>query len=108
MISPRNISMRLRDVLSSRHEPEAERLLASGYWSLLIILLVCMIVGGIGFGAWEFTRPLVAPMESEVTVGSAKAPLNRADLQKVIEGFDGRAERFEQRRAQPVTVRDPS
>ena len=98
-------AMKLREAFGARHEPEARTLLARAYWSFLIILFASMAVAAVVYGAWEFTRPLEA--KSDIVVGTPKTTLNRADLQKVLDGFDARADRFEERRRVPAS-RDPS
>lgn len=98
---------KLKDARAARHEPEARLLLARIYWAALIILLAVICVASIGYGVWEFTRPLGAKA-SDVKVGTGKTVLQRVDLQGVLEGFDAWATRFEERRTAPVTARDPS
>jgi hypothetical protein len=95
-----------RSARDARYEPEAQRVLAQAYWSVLVILGAIVMSAGVSYGIYEFTRPL-QPSESDVVLGAGKAPLNRADLQTVLDGFDMRAQEFEERRAAPL-VRDPS
>src|SRR5262245_14429774 len=98
----------IKDALAGRHEPEAFHLLARVYWAGLVSLLAIVTIASIAYGAWEFMRPLEAANESEVTVGAQNSILNRAELPKVLDGFDARAARFEELRRSPETVRDPS
>lgn len=90
----------------ARYEPESQRTLARVYWIALILFFLVMVSAGIAYGAYEFSRPLTPP-ESEIVVGNRKPPINRAELQTVLDGFDMRTVRFDERRAEP-TLRDPS
>jgi hypothetical protein len=103
---PNSFDAKIKDALEARHEPEAQALLAHAYWSALISLLALIAIGSVAYGAWEFMRPLTQDISS-VTVGSPKAPLNRAELQTVLDGFDERNIRFEERRVAPALA-DPS
>ncbi len=98
-----------RNIRAARHEPEVRRTLARAYWTVLVIFFAFLCLASIGYGVWQFTRPLDTK-ESEVTVGtgSPRSVLNRIDLQAVLEGFDARAVRFEERQSAPIPTRDPS
>lgn len=96
-----------KEMRAARHDPEMRRTLARTYWSLLVMLLMVTGVVSVAYGAWQFTRPLEQKVESDVTLGAPRAPLNRADIQMVLGGFDARSEQFEARRAAPPP-RDPS
>lgn len=98
--------MKIRDAFRARHEPEAHAQIARAYWALMISLFALSTVLSIAYGAWEFSRPLEGS-GSDVTVGSPRAPLNRADLQEILDGFDERATRFDERRTAPA-LSDPS
>lgn len=100
-------TIQIRDAYAARHEPEGARVLGEFFWALLILLLALMVSGGIGFGIWEFTRPLTQDVESSVSVGARKS-VTRSELQKILEGFGARAEKYEKRRTAPVGVKDPS
>ena len=101
------VAIKIRDAYAARHEPEAERVLGGIYWALLVSLLVCIVIGSIAFGIWEFTRPLEDTAETSVSVGSKKG-LSRGDIQKTLEAFDARATRYENKRIAPIGVKDPS
>lgn len=100
------VTVRIRDAYASRHEPEAARVLGEFVWAIQLILITLIVLCSIGFGIWEFMRPLEVP--EDVGVGSTRKGFVRSDLQKVLEGFDVRAQRYEERRTAPVPVRDPS
>ena len=102
-----NIQVKIRDAYRARHEPEAERILGQFYWAVLISFFAMSVVASIGYGVWEFMRPESAIPESSASLG-AKKTLTRPDLQKVLEAFDQRATKYENRRIAPVLVRDPS
>ena len=100
-------TIRIKDAYAARHEPEGARVLCEFVWAILVLLLVLMILGGIGFGIWQFTRPLAGDVESSVSVGAHKS-VTRSELQKILEGFGARAEKYEKRRTAPVGVKDPA
>jgi hypothetical protein len=99
--------VKIRDAYAARHEPEAARVLATFFWAILMTFTVVICILVIGYGAWEFTRPLASGDGSSVTVGARKV-LSRSDIQKVLEALEARAGLFEERRAAPIPVRDPS
>ena len=100
------VSIKVKDAFAALGEPEAEHFLGSVYWALLVIVLVSLLLGGIGFGVWEFLQPL--PEQQSLVSGHAQNALTKDDVEKVLEGFDARAKKFESRRAVPLLVRDPS
>jgi len=100
------VSVKIRDAYASRHEPEAARVLGEFVWAIQLILITLIVLSSIGYGIWEFIRPLDVPEDSGV--GSSRKGFVRSDLQKVLEGFDARAVRYEERRTAPVPIRDPS
>jgi len=101
------VPMKIRDAYAARHEPEAEHVLATWYWAVCIVVLALTILGGVGYGAWEFFKPAGEQVEASVTVGTRKT-ISRADLQKVLEAFDARAARFETKLRAPASAKDPS
>jgi len=102
-----NLHIRIRDAYAASHEPEAVHMLGRIYWALLISLLALMVIGSVSYGVWQFLQPLEADVEPSVTVGARKG-LNRAEIQKVLEGFDVRSSMYENRRVAPIPVKDPS
>lgn len=90
----------------NRYEPEAWRAFAGVYWSALVALFTVAALSSIAYGAWQFTRPFNQAV-SDAVVSAPRATLNRADIQKVLDGFDVRAVQFEERQSAPA-MRDPS
>ncbi len=102
-----NVSLKLKDAYHARHEPEAERFLGRVYWAFLIILLALTICGSLGFGVWEFIKPIAVIPEDAVNTRARKV-LTKMDLQKILQAFDERAEEYESRKTAPLPVKDPS
>lgn len=101
-----NFQMNVRDALAARHEPEAQYFLASIYWNALVTTFVGIVIVSLGFGAWEF---FWTPMSTETVVNARpQAVFTRVQLQQTLEGFDARAERFDERMLVPISGKDPS
>jgi hypothetical protein len=101
-----SIPVKVRDAYAARHEPEAQRLLARTYWSFLILGFLLATMLTIAYGVWEFFRtPAVDDSLSDVR---PQAAFTKPQLQGLLEKFDLRADRFQERLTAPVTVRDPS
>ena len=101
----KNFEIQIKDAFAARSEPEGERLLARFYWAILISFLTFVMVISVAYGAWEFMQTPRADILSGVQPTSA---LNRADIEKVLQGFDDRAKRFQDRLVAPIGVKDPS
>jgi hypothetical protein len=101
-----DIQVKLKDAYAARHEPEAIRLLARMYWSFLIVGLALTVTTAIAFGVWEFFR-MPAP-DSGTSGMRPQTAFTRAQLQELLEKFDARAARFEERMTAPVSAKDPS
>lgn len=101
-----DISVKIKDAYSARHEPEAVRLLARAYWTFLVLVCAVLVTSGVVYGVWEFVRTPAEP-ESSVSVRSATT-FTKGDLQELLKGFGDRALRFEERMKAPVSVTDPS
>lgn len=102
----KDMQVKIRELYAARLEPEAFRLLASAYWALLVVLLVLMCVGSIGYGVFQFMKE-TTPGEEEITV-RPQSNLSRTQLQELLDAFDARDREFESRRVSPASVRDPS
>lgn len=101
----KNVRMKFRELLAARHEPEAYRRLARGYWMFLVALCALASAAGIAMGAREFMNGVTQEGKPEVR---AQTSLSKTQLQEVLDGFRGRVEKYESLRAAPRTVRDPS
>lgn len=89
-----NIS--LSDVQSAyalRHEPEQYIHFARVYWSGLVTTVAILIILSIGYGAWEFFKPLPQPSLEAGKPGIVG--FDRANLTKVVDVFEARRAAFE-------------
>ncbi len=102
-----HIPVKIKDAYSSRHEPEAAHRLGEWYWMFLMTLLALIVIGGVAFGVWEFITPLTIETAESVSVGQRKG-VTKTDIVKVLDGFETRADKYEERRVAPVPVKDPS
>lgn len=101
------VPMSIREAYRARHEPEAQRVLGTFYWTILVILLILMVGGGLGYGAWQFKQPLVEGTEESVSV-SAKKVITRTEIEKVLQAFEARSSKYDERLNAPPPVKDPS
>ena len=100
------IKVRIRDAYAARHEPEATRVLARIYWTVIVVLLALVVAASIIYGAWEFFQ---TPVQDENALNvHPQAIFTRAQLQGILDGFDARSERFELRMTAPAAAKDPS
>jgi|GEM_PF-3546900 len=90
------IFSRWRELRDARHEPEGRKSLSRVYWATLIIFFFIFSVSFIVYGIWQFSLPLRG-VESEAKVAAPQIPLQRGELQAVLEAFDERTMRFEER-----------
>lgn len=97
--------MRLKDAYAARHEPEALRILAQGYWAFLLTFSSICAVCAIAYGTWEFFR---LPERDESLSVRPRQAFTKSDLQALLKKYDERAAAFEARRIAPVSVKDPS
>lgn len=98
---------RWHDLRAGRHEPETRRALARIYWAALVIFLALFSIGCVLYGIWQFTRPLRG-VESSAKVAAPQIPLQRSELDAVLQAFEERVRRFEERQAAPASLADPS
>ena len=98
------LPVRLQDAYAARHEPEAERVLARAFWAFCTSLFLVSLVVSVAYGAWEFSR---MPRASDDGCVRGQAGFTRAQIQRLLETFDARAETFDERLRMPP-VRDPS
>jgi len=99
-----NIRIKMTSLYAARHEPEAYTLLARAYWAVMVVVVAVLMVGGIAYGVWEFLKPL-----PEATSGvKPQLNLSKAQLEKILKGFQTRSDNYEKSRVAPTVVRDPS
>lgn len=101
-----SLQIKIRDAYAARHEPEALRILARTYWAFLIVGFILTVLIAISFGVWEFFRmPTTDESLSRVRPQTA---FTKAQLQGLLDKFDARATKFQERMTAPVQTRDPS
>ncbi len=96
---------KIKEIHAARYQPETQDKIARGYWAVLLFCIAFAIVGGVAVGIWEFSRPLTE--EGGATLGAPQSPLDTGELRAVLDGFDSRVRRFEERRDAPAFA-DPS
>lgn len=101
-------SLRLKDAYYARVEPEAARVIGVFYWSALICTAFVLIVGSTVYGLWEFMQPQLGGQAETNVVIPPKKTFTKASIQKVLQGVEARAERYELQKKAPIPVRDPS
>ena len=101
------VSVKIKDAYAARSEPEAVRFLGSVYWALLGTVFALVVAASIAFGVWEFLQPLASDSDT-VVGGHPQKTLTKSDLERVLDGFDARASKYNSRKTAPVLVRDPS
>ncbi|OHB18799.1 MAG: hypothetical protein A2854_02955 [Parcubacteria group bacterium RIFCSPHIGHO2_01_FULL_56_18] len=101
-----DIQVKLKDAYAARHEPEAIRLLARAYWAFLILGLTFTVITVISYGVWEFFR--MPTVDAGTSGMRPQTAFTRAQLQELLDKFDARAEKFQERMTAPVSAKDPS
>ncbi|OGG90941.1 hypothetical protein A3H16_00205 [Candidatus Kaiserbacteria bacterium RIFCSPLOWO2_12_FULL_53_8] len=99
----------VREMLANRHEPESLRSLADLYWRGLLSIAFCIITLVIFYGVWDLLNVLNALSASLDTSAPPPPALDRAALNKVIQGFETRQVQFDALRKNPSAgISDPS
>jgi hypothetical protein len=101
-----DLQVKLRDAYAARHEPEAIRVLARFYWAFLIVVFTVLVIASVAFGIWEFFR--MPTMDGGLGGVRPQSAFTKAQLQELLEKFDARAEKFQDRMTAPVLTKDPS
>lgn len=101
------VTVRIKDAIGSRHEPESVRVLGEVFWVLLVVFLVVATVGGIAIGVREFLTPHAEQVEESVASGNRKT-VTKTEIVKILEMFDARVIEYQARRVAPLPARDPS
>lgn len=96
---------KIKEIHAARYQPETQEKIARGYWAFLLSCVALAVTGGLGVGIWEFSRPHAA--EGGATLGAPQSPLDTGKLRAVLDGFDARVRRFEERQNAPAFA-DPS
>lgn len=101
-----HIQMKIKDAYTSRHEPEAARVLARMYWAIIITIFAVTASVSVAYGVWEFFR---GPTADATDLGVRPQVLfTKVQLESTLKGFDDRAARFQSRLTAPVPIKDPS
>ncbi len=90
------IFSRWHELRDARHEPEGRKSLSRVYWAALIVFFIVFSIGCMIYGIWQFSLPLRG-VQSEAKVAAPQIPLQRSELQAVLQAFDERTQRFEER-----------
>ncbi len=96
---------KIKEVHAARYQPETQEKIARGYWAFLLLCVALAVVGGVVIGMWEFSRPYSE--EGGATLGAPQSPLDTVKLRAILDGFDARVRRFEERQDAPPLA-DPS
>ena len=99
----------IRDVYVRKHSPEYARAPADFYWRGLLSIAFCIITLVIFYGVWDLLNVLNALSASLDTSAPPPPALDRAALNKVIQGFETRQVQFDALRKNPSAgISDPS
>ncbi len=104
-----NITAGIVDAYTYRHEPERQRILAQGYWSILLCLAALVAVASILYGAYQLFSVFQEgnPEEAPFTSGK-ETKLDTALLQTTLDGFAARAANYSALKSNPPSVSDPA
>ncbi len=103
-----SVSLRFKDAYHARTEPEAARVVGVFYWSALICTAFLLIIGSTVYGLWEFMQPQFRGGAESSVVIPPKKTFTKAGIQKVLQGVEERAQRYDVQKQAPIPVRDPS
>lgn len=102
-----DVTVKIKDAIASRHEPESVRVLGELFWVLLVAFLIVATIGGIAIGVREFLTPHAEPVEESVSTANRKT-VTKTEIVKILEMFDARVIEYQARRVAPLPARDPS
>ncbi|PIR84141.1 hypothetical protein COU18_00070 [Candidatus Kaiserbacteria bacterium CG10_big_fil_rev_8_21_14_0_10_51_14] len=104
-----DLTKQARTALAGRHEPEGIRVLASLYWSVLLVLSFFIVMAVLIYGILGLLRILHDLNGTENLSTPPSSGLNRTELKEVLEGFENRAAQFEfLKTTRGASVPDPS
>ncbi len=100
----------VRGAYARRYEPESAALLARVLWRCALALSLALTLVGIVYGAHTLSSAVSVMNAANTPAVQISEPESRlrASFDAVSEGFDARAERFEQLRANAPSLPDPS
>lgn len=103
------IGNELRDLWSNRHEPEYLHTLVEWYWRALLTMLALVMFGAIYYGGSTLYAALgLAGDETTFSQGGGGIMLNKEELQRTIDAFAARAEKYEAFKKTLPSIPDPS
>jgi hypothetical protein len=97
----------IRDIWSYRHEPERFVTLAQHYWRTLVVATIIVIIIITLYGALRFVSVL-SPDTGGSPVKGGTASFNEADLQLILEAFQGRRAQYSSQLDKAPQIADPS
>ncbi len=99
---------RLRDAARAPHEPENMRIIADVSWATLVVCAVAIAIVFVLYGISRFRLSSQVIGAASAPGAPMHAPLDRAKLEGIVEGFNARAEHYNQLEAESLVVPDPS
>jgi hypothetical protein len=102
-----NFIATLRTAYEYRHEPEHMRVLAETLWRVLLVLALFSAIGWIWFGLTELANVLDRS-DAGSSAAAGSLPLDKAQLEAVLQAFATRQERSQALLATPAEVSDPA
>lgn len=97
-----------REALANRDEPEYIRALAVVYWRVLLLAAALIFVLCAVWGFLQLRHVLAAIDTLSETAAQSKAPFNRKDVDDIASGLAKRQDRYQEIRATPPVMADPS
>jgi len=104
-----DIAQQARDAYADRDEPENVLFLSRAAWRASLALAALLALGGILYGAYTLYTTL-ALLEETVSSLPHRAPaaLDRAALDRTVQGLQGRQRAFDSVKNVPPDFSDPS
>src|SRR6185436_2824402 len=98
----------LKTAYIHRSDPEGVQLLARTYWRVMLSLSLIAIVVSLGLGGYQLWKVFGTFNQKQASEALLSITVNRATLQKLLDGFDMRRKHFETLPNATTTYPDPS
>ncbi|HEY4517033.1 MAG TPA: hypothetical protein VJG64_03745 [Candidatus Paceibacterota bacterium] len=99
---------RLKERVFDTEEPENFTFIASALWRTILATVVISAFVSITYGFYLLQDVLTVTDVSNTAQKSPSSNPNRVDLEVTVVGFTARKDRYDQLKAQPIVVPDPS